>query len=429
VIKFRKLALATALCAMGAIGAGTAFAQSTDGFHTIQVFPIVVDTASFAQRFNFRNPNPNILSMNVKYFPADGTTGPILNCGTKLIAADSDITYASVRDLCPGLNPGSQFGFLYTYEVNTANNPYSGYSRISNPQGQGFSVEAFPAHTLTSATSTVTGVRRLAATGLNPAFHTNCFLGNINLLNTPAVPITDAEIDVRVYNSADVQVGSTLRINVLPGRMVRLFDVFDAVGAPLGDYNDARVEFSEQGQAEPGHFGFCTVQDNTSLGADFRIAKQESAQDNHVVRVNTVSADLPVSSSINTGASRAFEIGTNSSHNDHVYYFRHPDHVACTLINPATGVEALDSHGLEMRLMGQNGIESIAGGTNETSFGDVYLGDKHERGAGLNTRYIIAVENNGQNTGAVRPYRIRCTSGSGHTQGDIVRYQAPVDHF
>jgi hypothetical protein len=429
VITFRKLALATALCAIGATGASTAFAQSTDGFHTFQVFPVVVDTASFTQRFTFRNPNANILSMNVRYFPADGTTGPILNCGTKLIAADSDITYTSLRSLCPNLNPGSQFGFLYTYEVNTANNPYSGFSRIANPQGNGFSVEAFPAHTFTSAFSSVTGVRRLAATGGSPAFHTNCFLANLNELTAPTTAITDAEIDVRVYNSADVQIGSTLRINVLPGRMVRLFDVFDAVGAPLGDYNDARVEFSEQGETEPGHMALCTVQDNTSLGADFRIAKQEVVQDNHVVRDNTATSDIPLSASTTTASARAFQIAAGGSHNDHVYYFRHPDHVACTLINPATGLEALDSHGLEMRLMGPNGIEVIAGGSNETGFGDVYLGDKYERNNGANTRYIIAVENNGQNFAAVRSYRIHCTSGSGHTQGEIVRYQEPVDHF
>ncbi len=32
----------------------TAVAQSTDGYHAIQVFPIVLDSASFAQRFHFR---------------------------------------------------------------------------------------------------------------------------------------------------------------------------------------------------------------------------------------------------------------------------------------------------------------------------------------------------------------------------------------
>jgi hypothetical protein len=152
-------------------------------------------------------------------------------------------------------------------------------------------------------------------------------------------------------------------------------------------------------------------------------------QDDHTQRETISGSDIPLSASISTASTRDFAIAAGSSHNDHVYYFRHPDHVTCTLINPGTGLEALDSYGLEMRLMGQNGIETIAGGTNETSFGQVYLGDKADRNNGANARYVIAVESNGQNTLVSRPYDIRCTSGSGHTPGDTVRYQATVDHF
>ena len=143
-ITFRKLALATGLCAMGAIGASTAFAQSNDAFHSIQVFPVAVDTASFAQRFVFRNPNSVAVSISPTYLPGTGTSQALaLNCPDFSVSAGSDRTFSSLRSICPALAAGSQFGMLYTYETNTANLVYSGFSRVSNPQGNGFSVEAF----------------------------------------------------------------------------------------------------------------------------------------------------------------------------------------------------------------------------------------------------------------------------------------------
>src|SRR3990167_1440298 len=143
VITLKKIALAASVCAAGIIAAQSAFAQTTDAYHTIQ------------------------------------------------IAANSDKTFNTLREICPALAAGSNFGFLYTYEVNTANMPYSGFSRVANPQGNGFSVEAFAASNFTSGTSSVSGLRRLAASGGNPAFQTNCFVANLNdyvPLGSPGTP-------------------------------------------------------------------------------------------------------------------------------------------------------------------------------------------------------------------------------------------------
>ena len=62
------LAIGLGLASSGAV------AQSTDGYHTIQIFPVVVDTASFTQRFNFRNPNDATISVTPKYYPGTGTS-------------------------------------------------------------------------------------------------------------------------------------------------------------------------------------------------------------------------------------------------------------------------------------------------------------------------------------------------------------------
>ena len=434
---FRKFAIAMGLCATAALGTGTAMAQTTDAYHTIQVFPVVVDTAAFKQRFTFRNPNATTVSISVQYFPAVGTSqGVRLYCGSYDIAAGADRTFTSLRSMCPTLATGSQFGFLYATELSAANLPFAGFSRVANPQGNGFSVEAFSASQFTSADAVVTGIRRQAATASNPAYQTNCFVANLNDVSPPATPVTTSTY-VSVYNSAGVQVGATTIFAMVPGQMNRLSDVFSVVGAPAGDYLDARARFEEAGIGEPGLFAFCTVQDNTSFGADFRIAKQENSggafhfgvgpQDDYNARDSTSGYDMVMSG----GVSRPFEIGSGDVNhaNTHVVYFHHPDYVLCEVIDPATTLRAVAAYGLEMRMIGQDGATVIAGGDESYGFGPVYLGDKADRNEGANTRYTIEVESTAVNHTSTRPYNLHCESGSGHTLGDIVRYKEAIDRF
>ena len=169
----------------------------------------------------------------------------------------------------------------------------------------------------------------------------------------------------------------------------------------------------------------------SNLVADFRIAKQEigagglgypgdviGSQDNHVSRETRVTAD---------GVGRQFEIGTGASANTHVLYFRHPDYMQCELLD-TNNARHVQSYGLEMRMLDQDG-QVLVGGANSTGWGDFYLGDKNDRNGGSNTRYTIEVESNGQNTGAVRSYKLHCRSGSGHSLGDIIRYKETVNRF
>jgi hypothetical protein len=404
----------------------SAQAQSTDGAHTIQVFPIVADTASFTQRFTFRAENGDNTVIQPVYYPGEGTPqaaiGPIA-CPAFGVPVGQVITFTSLRQMCPSLAAGSNFGFLYTAEVNAENKPYTAYSRVSNPSGNGFSVEAFPAHTFTAAESRVTGIRRLAATASSPAYQTNCFLANINAAGSVVTTVSYG-----ILNSAGTTLIGSGSVAMVPGRLTRLLDVFAAGGAAAGDYNDAQIVFSESGADEPGLMTFCTVQDNTSFGADFRISKQfadssfvsPNQQDDHVIRDRAISADI---------LARNFEIDGNVGQaNTHVVYFRHPDWVQCEVIDPATGARALNSYGLEMRLLDQNNAV-IAGGNDIQGFGEVYLGDKTSRNFGANTRYTIEVENNGNNFTNLRPYRLRCQSGSGHTMGDVIRYKEATDRF
>ena len=428
----KHIALASGFGLLAMAGATPALAQSTDGFHAIQVFPVVVDSASFTQHFTFKNPDAaNAVTLSTIYFPADGTTQAVnMGCPAITIPAGGQKVFTSLRGICPTLAAGSQFGFLYAAVTGATQGLFSGYSRVSNSAGSGFSVEAFPGHTFTSADTIVTGLRRRAAAGGSPAFQTNCFVGNLHDV-TPFLHL-NSTINYTLYSNAGATLGSGI-MQMTPGRMIRMLDVFAAAGAPAGDYDDAYVVFGETGTGEPGLMSFCTVQDNTSFGADFRIGKQFrgygtqysgiGAQDDHVSRDTTVAFDIKMTGDTTP---RAFSIpaaGTTPSANTHVVYFRHPDYAACEIIDPATNIRAVAAYGLEMRLRDQY-LNTLAGGANIQGFARIYLGDKTDRNNGANTRYTIEVESTTVNTAAVRPYKLHCQSGSGHTLGDIVKFNS-----
>jgi len=223
-------------------------------------------------------------------------------------------------------------------------------------------------------------------------------------------------------------------VPVAPGKLVRLLDVFASVGLASGDYDDVTATFEIVGDETPGLLSFCTVQDNSSFGADFRIGKQELGfgflpgwQDYAVIRDVRVSGDLRFSGE---ALPRKFSIPAGATGNVHLLYLRHPDVIGCTLYRAVENTVAQPDYGLEMRLIAHLNDSAdwgvLAGGDNITGFADLYLGDKTDRGNGANAHYLLEVESNGQNEGVDRPYKIQCRSGSGHTLGEMVRTGAPV---
>jgi hypothetical protein len=412
-------------------------AQTTDAHHAIQVFPLIVDNASFVAKLVFRNPGTESIQIKSRFHPAEGTsqTTP-LDCDTVYLSAEEAKSY-TLRTLCPTLPAGTQFGFLYTWnggQVSGANNPYSGFSRVQNPQGIGFSVEAFPAQAFSAARTVVTGLRRSAATATTPAYQTNCFLGLLSEVTPESVPVaTTVSYALRESNS-DIGVGQVV---LTPGKMVRILDIFAAAGVTPGDYDDIVAVFDESGEGEPGVVTYCTVQDNTSYGADFRIGKQSGgisrgslgdghvAQDDGALRDAIVASNVRLSTGPGAAAARSVAIPAGATSNAHVLYFRHPDYIACSLEDPATGFQLSNAYGLEMRLMASDGTTVLAGGNDVTGFSQLYLGDKRDRDEGINTRYVLEVESNENNTGANRPYLLHCRSGSGHGLGELVRTGGP----
>ena len=115
-----------------------------------------------------------------------------------------------------------------------------------------------------------------------------------------------------------------------------------------------------------GLVAFCTVQDNTSFGADFRIAKQEQGLASGALDQGAWRHTLTDRSDADVGPPSGFAIPPGTTRNTHVFYFRHPDVVGCMLLEGRGGPIASFNYGLEMRLRTwyDDGWHAIAGGNN-----------------------------------------------------------------
>lgn len=433
------LGLAAAL----ALHAPPAQAQSTDAYHAIQVLPVVVDSTSFVDRMTFRNPNGVGLEIEPTFRAAiDTNQVSPATCPKLTLPPRATVTVVGLRQLCPGLASGSLYGHIHfmnrTFSTDARQTlPFSVYSRVDTPAGIGFSVEAFPAHTFTSAESVVTGLRRRAATANSPAYQTNCFISTLHPVEF-AGPFV-AEVAYEISNADGVVLGTGGVSGLTSGRMVRFLDIFSTPGVPAGDHDDAQIRFTLLGTptSQVGLISFCTVQENTNFSADFRIGKQErgrssaggapsvAAQDDQVLRETQVGSDVSLPEPGFLWSTRAFTIPANGASNAHLLHFRHPDLVACELIDPSHGQRALQAYGLEMRLISADDRRVVAGGDNVQGF-SMYLGDKWSLGGGASTRYLLEVEGSGTNPGVVRPYQVHCRSGSGHGLAELVRINGPI---
>jgi hypothetical protein len=335
--------------------------------------------------------------------------------------------------MCPALGAGSQFGFLHLSHVGSPGSAtYSAFSRVSNIAGSGFTVEGFPASTFTSATTVVTGIRRLAASGGAPAFQTNCFLANMPLFDGSHA---DTQVDYVIRNSAGTQIGNG-SVVLAPGALVRLLDVFAAGNVAAGDQNDAMITFTEMGASDPALMSFCTVQDNTSFGADFRVAKAAKAQQVGAIGFAPLSGPqdifAPRDMMVGNDGIRDFTIPPGGYNNVHVISYHSNDYGQCELINGNTNQPAVAAYGLEIRAMDAGGV-TTAGGNDSVVVPDpskgntLYFGDKDDSPA--NGRVLLQVESNGQNVFASRPYKLRCRSGSGMSIPCIVKYQQATLDF
>ena len=244
-------------------GSAWSQAQTTSGSSATIVVPVIAQTASFGSEVTAYNPNAGAITVNVSFYDAQNTANPGAKACTPLgIGAGASVEF-SLAGQC-ALPTGGNFGLLVLAEA-TGTQRFYGYARTQNPQGIGFSTEGFPIENFNDQLQHATGLKRVAASGGLPAYQTNCFVASLG----------DAvSYQLQLYNGASgTQIGSTLSGSLQPWQQYRYLDVFSAVGAPSGDVTDVRAQFTNLTGTNKKLIGFCTVQDNTSFSADFRIAK------------------------------------------------------------------------------------------------------------------------------------------------------------
>lgn len=424
--KPRDLAIAFAAALSALLPVGAARAQNIEGMQTEQLIPIVVDSATFKSRIDLLNSFANDTTLDVTYVPGAGTSqaaNGALACNQVTIPAGMPLTIASIRDICPGLAAGNQFGFLKLVRAGTHGATQAfhqmgvhAYSRVSNPQGQGFSVEAFPFHTINWGRQVVGGIRRLAATTTTPAYQSNCFIGTLDDSST-------GTISINLADASDQPLGQAIAIAMGPNQLTRILDVFAAAGLASGDFDNVKVTFTGDGMA-PTFFGFCTVQDNTSFGADFRIAKLVFPRDLTHQRTLVATTDL-----------LGRKLSLPATGTDHYQLlameFRHPDQINCIaygISNPPNPPPDLPSNvtlSLWIKDPQQHVLRQVDD-TGQYRYVSELANPKSAINDGVDTTLYALVERTG--SGATTDYTLQCLSGSGMSYPVIVD-EAPFPFF
>ena len=380
---------------------GPALALSTEGYNTIIRLPIVASTSTYTSTIFIHNPvgfGSGTINVRPIYIGATGTPTGQVNCPDIPIAQGATVA-VNLASACP-LVAGSNFGQLYLYEVDAANHPFSAYSRVEAFSGNGFSIEGFSPGAFHNngpnpvGDSYVTGLRRQAAA---PTYQTNCFMGALeNAVN----------VDVALFNGSGVQIGSAANYALLANQTIRVLDIFTALGAPAVDYSNVTARFFENGAGEGAFIAYCTVQNNTSFDADFRIAKVTNSTDIRFNKFQSASSDA---------LGNAFQVTSSALKNIHVAYMNQPDWVACQL----TGANVAN---LEMQLKNPAGVV-VAGGNAVNAFPEIYLGGNDNAvggGTAAGTgRWFIEVSSTGLAT-IPATYGIQCQSGNGMTPFDQI---------
>jgi len=359
------------------------------GAGTTVIVPVAAQTASYISEIVVHAPDASAATFNVTFHEAIGSATPGSKACAPVVVAAGRVATFSLNAQC-ALGTGSHFGML---ELTDAASPKAtvvqAYSRTSNPQGQGFSVEGYPVGVFSGAVGLVTGLRRLAA---SPVYQSNCFVAALS------EPI-EYQIVLK-SNPAVSTIGTPITGSLAAWQMRRYLDVFGPNGAnaPTGDYANVTAEFRQTAPGNPAYVGFCTVQESTTFGADFRIAKNVYGDDQ--TRFRSLAFGHDGSGSLTTPA----QVVAAGEKNVHVSNVRPPDNVRCDLVGPNTGA-------LEIRATTTLGTP-IGGGDNATTAAFA----TGPRGSFEGTAPMIQVEV-GVREGATPAYPVSygmtCTSGNG----------------
>jgi hypothetical protein len=375
--------IVTAVCLAMPCGAAVASA-SVDASAQLFVFPIVAHTSSFTSEITVYNPNAGSLGLVIAYYGGKGSAAPgYRRCADLFVWLPTRQVQFDVGKQC-SLPAGTNFGMLQVSQNAAPIESFHAFSRVTNPRGIGFSVPAFPWTVFESGRSSVIGLKRQAAA---PGYQTNCFVGS---LTGPTA------YQLALYSADGVQIGTTLSGTLAEKELVRFVDVFSAVGAPAGDHSNVRAEFvGSQSVSGPGLIAFCTVQDNTSFGADFRIAGASAPMDYTRTHRSTSGGSFAAG-----GSKHVYQLG-----------FRIPDWLRCKLQGT--------TRYLEMRVIGYDSTGAaivVAGGNSRTDTGRLWFAPRSAY-VSAPWRVEVSIRDGLMYPGPTFPlaYTVDCETGSGHT--------------
>lgn len=405
---FIPLAVAILACVSSQVGA-----QSTAAAGSVIVIPVIAATGSYASEVTVRNPNSGPIDVSVSFYEAQqsSSSGQQVTCKPLTVPALTSIPF-SLRSQCPTLSGASHFGQLMLADAATQQiDSFFAYSRTQTPQGDGFSVEGFPVGAFSGAKAEVVGLKRQAAA---PGFQTNCFVAALGESISYTMLLHDGTTGAPIGN----QVSDTLQ----PYQMNRYLKVFDAVSANPGDYSNVRATFQvTSGPAVPAMVAFCTVQDNVSFGADFRIAKSTDAMNDSMRRIACIGMD-------NCGfgqppsATQPEIITDATQRNVYSMIITQPDYVRCD-VTAASG----DLANLQLRLrvpgdafaspqftVTDTNLYSSGGAGKQTFY--VYTGPRSTiptANGGTATRWFVDVETVNTSVPVPIDFGLTCQSGNG----------------
>jgi len=389
-----------------------------DSVGTQVIIPAVASTTAYQTQVFVFNPNNATLNVTIDYiggstWPAAPLSGITPCTGAAILPSRTAVIDPAVQCALTG----NQFGTLRISENSAANLPFTAYSRTQTPTAIGFSIEGVPVGNF-SLDHIVSGLK----SGGSPLYKTNCFVGTFGDAVDYEIQLTDG--------TTGFSLGGLITGTLPANSLLRILDIFAAAGLAPGIYTNVNAYINENTTTEPAIIAFCTVENNSNGSADYRIGKSPNPFDSSRDRDSTT---------YRSRLDENFTVNAGSQSNLHEIYFRAPDRVACALVDTPPilgGNPPGDAAKLELRLLDQSASLAdaqaaggnghvLAGGDNQSSFNEVFLGWRGTAtatsfdGLGVNGRSLIQVEGKAATGPAI--YGIRCTSGNGHTRPALIK--------
>ena len=229
-----RRALLAVACFLLCLHSTSLFAVTTAGASSTIVVPLVSSTASYVSEIAVYYPGPfsgtgTSMTTNVFYYDANNLASPGLKPCTPLSINAGETKSFLLASQCT-LGSGTHFGLLVLQDAAAEKiNYFFAFDRTESILvHEGFSVDGFPIGNFSGQGADASGLKRIAAF---PGFQTNCFVGALG---------ESVDYQLLLFDSTGAQIGSTLSGTLGAWQELRYLDIFTKVGAPPGDYANAR---------------------------------------------------------------------------------------------------------------------------------------------------------------------------------------------